>query len=294
MKKDFVSLKDLNKKEIEAIFKKADLLKKTKSAPLKGKSLALIFQKPSMRTRVSFEVGMFQLGGQSINLGPEDIQLGVREKVSDIAQVLSRYLDGIVARTFSHEDVVLLASHASIPVINGLSDAEHPCQALADLYTVRNYFGDLRKVKIAYVGDGNNVCNSLMHGAAVVGATLSIAAPKNYEPPRESVRNNIFVFNDPKEAVRGADVVYTDVWTSMGQEKEKEERLQAFRGFQVNESLMSLAKPNAKFMHCLPAHRGEEVSESVLEGKHSIVLDQAENRLHVQKAILVMLLGKKS
>lgn len=302
MKKDLVSLSTLNGGQIEAIFRKADALKNSIDKPLKGKSLALIFQKPSMRTRVSFEVGMFQLGGQAIYLGPEDIQLGVRETVSDIAQVLSRYVDGIVARTFSHKDVETLAHRAAVPVINGLSDAEHPCQALADLYTVRSLHGRLRGVKIAYIGDGNNVLHSLLQGASLVGADLSVATPKGYEPDAGIVReaertgkktgSKIVLCRNPQEAAQEADIVYTDVWTSMGQEKEKKKRVNDFKGFQVNEKLMALAKPSSFFMHCLPAHRGEEVSKGVLEGRRSRVLDQAENRLHVQKAILVELLGK--
>lgn len=302
MKKDFVSLKDLEAREIEAIFKKTDMLKRSMGKPLSGRSVALIFQKPSMRTRVSFEVGMFELGGKAVYLGPEDIQLGVRETVGDIAQVLSRYVDGIVARTFAHKDVETLARHATVPVINGLSDDEHPCQALADLYTIRELYKRLQGVKISYVGDGNNVLCSLLHGASLVGAHISVATPKGYEVPSSVVRDAeafakksgscICVGSDPKEAVEEADIVYTDVWTSMGQEKEREKRIKDFQGFQVNETLMKLAKPTACFMHCLPAHRGEEVSSGVLEGKRSIVLDQAENRLHVQKAILVMLLKK--
>lgn len=300
MKKDFVTLKKWSGAEIEALFKQAELLKHSKGKPLAGKSLALIFQKPSMRTRVSFEVGMFQLGGTVIYLGPDDIQLGVREPVEDIALVLSRYVDGIVARTFAHQDVETLARHAAVPVINGLSDDEHPCQALADLYTIRQIYKKLKGIKIAYVGDGNNVLCSLLHGASLVGADLSAATPKGYEPPSSVVREAetfakksgscICVGSDPREAVHEADIVYTDVWTSMGQEKEKEKRLGDFQGFQINETLMKLAKPSARFMHCLPAHRGEEVSAQVLEGKQSVVLDQAENRLHVQKAILVTLL----
>ena len=303
MKKDFVSLKAWTAQELELLFNKAEALSSSGAEPLKGKSLALIFQKPSMRTRVSFEVGMFELGGMAVYLGPDDIQLGVREPVGDIAEVLSRYVDGIVARTFSHRDVEVLARHATVPVINGLSDAEHPCQALADLYTIRQIHGRLKGVRIAYVGDGNNVLCSLMHGAALMGAHISAATPKGYEVPpsvAEEARafagksgSKILLSHDPKEAVKGADIVYTDVWTSMGQEKEKEKRIRDFQGFQVNEGLLALAKPSARFMHCLPAHRGEEVSVKVLEGKKSVVLDQAENRLHVQKAILVTLLGRK-
>ena len=303
MKKDLVSLKELTRHELAAFFRVADELRHTEEKPLNGKSLALIFQKPSMRTRVSFEVGMFQLGGQTIYLGPEDIQLGVRETVSDIAQVLSRYVDGIVARTFSHKDVEMLARHATVPVINGLSDLEHPCQALADLYTIQKWCGRLEAVRIAYIGDGNNVLHSLLQGASCVGAHLSVATPKGYEPDGAIVKqaketakksgSQIMLCHDPQKAATEADIVYTDVWTSMGQEKERSKRLKVFRRFQVNERVMTFAKPFAKFMHCLPAHRGEEVAKRVFEGKQSIVLDQAENRLHVQKAILVELLGRE-
>ncbi len=304
MKRDFVSLKDLSPIQVERLFEEADRLKKSRGTPLKGKTLALVFQKPSMRTRVSFEVGMLQLGGAAIYLGPEGIQLGIRETVPDIAQGLSRYVDGIVARTFSHEDIETLGRYASIPVINGLSDREHPCQALADLYTIRQIFGRLKKVKIAYVGDGNNVLHSLLHGVALVGADLSAATPKRYAPNGEVVKETnrmrrktgarISLGHDPKQAVRGADIVYTDVWTSMGQEGEKNARRKAFRGYQVNEALMKQAKSSAFFMHCLPAHRGEEVTEGVLEGRQSAIWDQAENRLHVQKAILATLLSSRA
>jgi len=303
MKKDLVSLKGLTQEKMNQLFQEADRLKRGKHQPLAHQTLALIFEKPSMRTRVSFEVGMFQLGGAAIYLRPEDIQLGVRETVSDTAHVLSRYVDGIVARTFHHRDIETLSHHATIPVINGLSDREHPCQALADLYTVRGVYGELRGLKMAYIGDGNNVLHSLLHGASLMGMHVGIATPKGYAPLSAVVReakamgkrfrSDIALSHDPKEAVRDADVVYTDVWTSMGQEKEKAKRLKAFQGFQVNEKLMKLAKPKAKFMHCLPAHRGEEVSKEILEGKRSIVWDQAENRLHIQKAILVTLMGKK-
>ncbi|MFH1857706.1 MAG: ornithine carbamoyltransferase [Candidatus Omnitrophota bacterium] len=301
MKQDFVSLGEMTPQRIQTIFQEADRLKQSKEKILSGKSLALIFQKPSMRTRVSFEAGMFQLGGQTIYLDPHDIQLGVRESVSDIAKVLSRYVHGIVARTFSHEDVVILAKNAAIPVINGLSDLEHPCQALADLYTIYKVFRRLKGIKIAYVGDGNNVLHSLLQGAGLAGMHLSVASPKGYKPLDLYVREakhlakksgaRIAVGHDPVEAVKDADIVYTDVWTSMGQEKEREKRFNAFQGYQVNESLMKRAKPQARFMHCLPAHRGEEVSQGVLDGVKSIVFDQAENRLHVQKAVLAILLG---
>ena len=300
--KDLLTLEEFRKEEIEALFKEADALRKDPSAkPLAGKTLGLIFQKPSMRTRVSFEVGMVQLGGYALYLGIDDIQLGVREATKDIAAVLSRYLDGIVARTFGHEDVELLAKHATIPVVNGLSDLHHPCQALGDLYTIWKKKGTLKGIRLTYVGDGNNVLHSLLLGAGLVGMHCSVATPKGYEPKAQIVAkakrlgassgSEIQLSNDPAKAVQGADIVYTDVWTSMGQEKEKAKRAKAFRAFQVNRSLIKKAKKEALFMHCLPAHRGEEATDQVLDGSQSIVFDQAENRLHVQKALLVRLLG---
>ena len=299
--KDLLTLEEFQKGDIEALFREADALRKERSAkPLAGKTLGLIFQKPSMRTRVSFEVGMFQLGGHAITLGIDDIQPGIREATRDIAAVLSRYLDGIVARTFGHEEVELLAKHASIPVINGLSDLHHPCQGLSDLYTIWKKKGTLKGVRFAYVGDGNNVLHSLLLAAGLVGMSCSVATPKGYEPKAqivakakklgESSGSMVEVTNDPAKAVSGADIVYTDVWTSMGQEKEKALRVKAFQGFKIDERLMKKAKKDALFMHCLPAHRGEEVTDEVLDGPQSIVFDQAENRLHVQKALLVRLL----
>ncbi|MCX5716273.1 MAG: ornithine carbamoyltransferase [Candidatus Omnitrophica bacterium] len=283
---------------------------------LRGKSLALIFQKPSNRTRVSFEVGMTQLGGHTIYLGPDDIKLGVREATKDVASVLSRYVDGIVARTYSHKDIIELAKNSTVPVINGLSDLVHPCQAMADVYTIKEKLsagggsamdsvksgigGKSNSIKVAFVGDGNNVLHSLLQCCSKVGMSISIATPEGYEPKKEIVKEAmneakqngsiIELSNKVEEAVKGADVIYTDVWTSMGQEKEHKERLKAFRGFQVNKKLVSLAKKNCLIMHCLPAHRGEEITDEVMDGPNSIVLDQAENRLHVQKAILIDLL----
>ena len=299
--KELLTLEEFTKEDIESLFKEADRLRGDKSAkPLSGKTLGLIFQKPSMRTRVSFEVGMIQLGGHAIYLGIDDIQLGVREATKDIAAVLSRYLDGIVARTFSHEEVELLAKHATVPVINGLSDLHHPCQALSDLYTVWKKKGALEGIRLAYVGDGNNVLHSLLIGAGIIGLHCAVATPKGYEPKAQIVAkakmlsrssgSEIQLTNDPVKAVQGADIVYTDVWTSMGQEKERALRTKAFRPFQVTQTLMKKAKEGALFMHCLPAHRGEEVTGEVLDGPQSIVFDQAENRLHVQKALLVHLL----
>ena len=304
MKKDFISIKDLDGAQIEAIFSSTDLVKSDREkfkAALKGKTLALIFQKPSNRTRVSFEVGMTQLGGHSIYLGPDDIKLGVREATKDVASVLSRYVDAIAARTFSHSDILKLAENSTVPVINGLSDLLHPCQAMADVYTIKEKLGKLKGVKLAFVGDGNNVLHSLLYCCGKTGIDLCIATPKGYEPKKEIVQEasldadkaggSISITNDPARAVKDADVIYTDVWTSMGQEKEGRKRIKKFKGFQVNKKLVSLAKSGCLVMHCLPAHRGEEITDEVLDGPNSIVIDEAENRMHVQKAILLKLLG---
>ena len=305
MQKHLISLKDLSRAELDEIF---DLTSKLKTNPseyataLAGKSLAMVFQKPSTRTRVSFEVGMFQLGGTALYLGSNDIQLHRGETVADTAKVLSRYVDGIMARVFGHQDLLDLAKHATVPVINGLSDLLHPCQALADFFTLRERRGRLDGVKIAYVGDGNNVCHELMFGAVKLGVSMSVATPEAYGPNQLVVKSAIreaqkaktaapVVVRDPTEAVTGADVVYTDVWTSMGQEAESEARLQAFEGYSVTSEMMAAAAPGAVFMHCLPAHRGEEVAAEVIDGAQSIVFDQAENRLHVQKAALLLMLG---
>jgi len=303
MKKDFISINDLTAKEIKDIFSLTEKLKKNKakfSTVLAGKTLALIFQKPSCRTRVSFEVGMYQLGGYSIYLGPEELKLGVREAIKDVAQTLSRYVDGMVLRTFEHENILELARYAAVPVINGLSDFSHPCQALADVYTIREKFKNLKNLTLAYVGDGNNVCHSLLYCCSKMGLNMNVATPKGYEPSSlvikeakaiaKSKNAKIVLFNNPKNAVKSADVIYTDVWASMGQEKEAEKRKRIFQGFQVNKNLLKWAKTGALIMHCLPAHRGEEITDEVIDGKNSVVFDQAENRLHVQKAILCSLL----
>jgi len=300
--KHLISIKYLNLKEINSIFAIAQDAKKNRrkySALLAGKNIALIFQKPSLRTRVSFEVGIRQLGGNCVYLGCNEINLGVREAVSDVAKTLSRYVDGIVLRTFAHEYVVELAKCSSIPVINGLSDLLHPCQALSDIFTIKEKFRKLSKVVLSFVGDGNNVCNSLLYLCASLGMTLNIACPENYAPQHHVVEEakdiakasgaKINISHDADLAVKDADVVYTDVWTSMGQEAEKAERLKAFNKFQINEALLALANKDCLVMHCLPAHRGEEITDAVLDGKNSIVFDQAENRLHVQKAILIKL-----
>jgi ornithine carbamoyltransferase len=304
--KNLLSIEELSREEIDEILA---LTAKVKARPqdyrraLDGKTLAMIFQKPSTRTRVSFEVGMFELGGSALFLGANDIQLHRGETVADTARVLSRMVDGIMARVFAQQDLVDLARFGTVPVINGLSDLLHPCQALADYFTLLEHRGRLAGLSIAYVGDGNNVCHELLLGAAKLGVAARVACPEGYDPdPRilasavrcaQELRTTVpVVTRDPAEAVEGADAVYTDVWTSMGQEAEKELRLRAFRGFMVTPEMMAKASPEAVFMHCLPAHRGEEVAAEVIDGAQSVVFDEAENRLHVQKAILILLLGR--
>ncbi len=268
-----------------------------------GKTLAMLFLKPSLRTRVSFQAGIFQLGGQGLYLGPKDIQLHRGETVADTAKVLSRYVDGIMSRMFSHQDMLDLARHANVPVINGLTNHNHPCQVLADLLTIDERFGRLAGLKIAYIGDGNNMTHSLLHGCARMGMHVAVGHPEGYAPAPEVVARSetfaartggsILVTEDPREAAHDADIIYNDVWTSMGQEEEATARLQNFGGYQVNRALMACARPSAIFMHCLPAHRGEEVAAEVIDGPQSVVMDQAENRLHAQKAILVHLMGAR-
>jgi len=301
--KDLISIKDLSTKEVEEIFALTDDLKKNPAKYanlLKGKTLALIFQKPSNRTRVSFQVGMYQLGGNCIYLRPDEINLGVRESIKDVAMTLSRFIDAIVLRTFEHKNVLELAENSDKPVINGLSDFSHPCQALADVYTAREKFKKIKGVKLAYVGDGNNVCNSLLYACAKAGMDMSVGCPKGYEPQVFNEAKdlgkgkcNLSLFNTAQEAVKDADVIYTDVWASMGQEAEALERKKIFQDFQVNAKLVGLAKKNALIMHCLPAHRGEEITAEVIDSKNSVVFDEAENRMHVQKAVLIKLLGAK-
>jgi ornithine carbamoyltransferase len=300
-----LSLKDYSRGEIDEIYDLARKVKADRGAyreSLKGKTLGMIFQKPSTRTRVSFEVGMFQLGGAALFLGADAIQLNRGETIADTAKVLSRYVDGIMARVFAHQDVLDLARHGTVPVINGLSDLLHPCQALADYFTLLEKRGKVDGLKIAYVGDGNNVCHELMFGAVKLGLNMSVAAPAGYQPnqlivrsaAREALKGKTpapVVVEDPMEAVAGADVVYTDVWTSMGQAAAAAARRQAFQGFMVTPEMMAAASPDAVFMHCLPAHRGEEVAAEVIDGPRSVVFDEAENRLHVQKAVLLLLLG---
>ena len=263
----------------------------------------MIFQKPSLRTRVSFQTGIYQLGGQGIYLGPTDIQLHRGESISDTAQVLARYVDGIMARVFAHSDVADLGAHSSVPVINGLSDYNHPCQVLADLETIEEQLGGLQGKRLAYIGDGNNMAHSLLVGRATMGMSVSIGHPTGYAPDAGTVAEaealaapfgaEIRITEDPSHAVDGADVIYTDVWASMGQEGEHAERLARFSGFQVDDALMAKANAGAIFMHCLPAHRGEEVAASVIDGPQSVVFDQAENRLHAQKAVMIELMGKQ-
>ena len=303
--RDLICLHDYTPEEIAAILELAgDLKKKQKQhiphAYLPGKTLGMIFHKSSTRTRVSFEVAMYQMGGYSLFLNASDLQLGRGETIQDTARVLSRYLDGIMIRTFKHSDVEELAKHASIPVINGLTDLQHPCQVLADLQTVIERKGRLKGLKMAYVGDGNNVCHSLLIGCAKVGMDIAVASPDGYKPDEEVVRlaredatasgAKIDIITKPLEAVTDADVVATDVWASMGQEVERDRRIKVFAPYQVNMELVKHAKPDYVFLHCLPAHRGEEVVDEVIDGPNSAAWDEAENRLHVQKAILTMLL----
>ena len=300
-----LAVHDLTREDVQALFREAAALKAMRrralaTQRLSGKTLGLFFEKPSTRTRVSFEAGMNQLGGQSLFLSVTDIQMRRGESVADTARVLSRYLDGLVIRSYAHSTVEEWARYATIPVINGLTELHHPCQVLSDLFTIREKKRRLKGVKIAYVGDGNNVANSLIEGVALMGMAISVACPSGYEPAASIVEwatgrarrtgASIEILRDPSVAVKGADVLYTDVWTSMGQEKEEAHRLEVFGPYQLNERLLAAAQPDAIVMHCLPAHRGQEITTGALDGPHSVVLDQAENRLHVQKAILIRLL----
>ncbi|MNB95404.1 Ornithine carbamoyltransferase [compost metagenome] len=304
--RDLLELDDYTTEEIQYLIDLAiELKRKQKSGevyqPLKGKTIGLIFEKSSTRTRVSFEVGMYQLGGHALFLSRNDIQLGRGETVADTAQVMSRYLDGIMIRTFGHDKVEDLARYASVPVINGLSDLAHPCQVLADLQTVYEHKGKLKGLKMAFVGDGNNMAHSLLIGGAKVGMHVSIAGPEGYEPDAAVVAKareiaqetgaEIVITRSPEEAVKDADVIYTDVWASMGFEEEQKAREAAFKDYQVNGELVALAKSDFIFLHCLPAHRGEEVTEDVIDGPNSFIFDEAENRLHAQKALMAALMG---
>ena len=307
MKSDFISLGDLTPDGFwhflnTAVELKAEQKKGGNKPILAGKTLGMIFQKPSLRTRVSFEVGMLQLGGHALYLSPNEIQLGSRESVPDVARVLARFVDGIMARVFAHSDVETLARYASVPVINGLSDYSHPCQGLADLLTIYEQRGKLKGLKLVYVGDGNNVCHSLLFGGALTGMHVVAATPAGYEPQQAVVaaahtlavqtHGKIEVERDAVTAVRDADVIYTDTWTSMGQEAEAAAREKVFVPYQVNAALLAAARPDVLVMHCLPAHRGHEITDDVMDGPHSVVFDQAENRLHAQKAILALLMGQ--
>lgn len=305
--KDLISIHDLSTKEINDILElsktlKAQLKNGEQHHLLKGKTLGMIFQKASTRTRVSFEVGMWQLGGSALFLSANDLQIGRGEPVKDTARVLSRYVDGIMIRTFSHDEVIELGQYATVPVINALTDLMHPCQALTDIFTVMEHKGRLQGLKMAYIGDGNNMVNSLIQACVKVGMDIHIATPKGYEPDAAIIAealliaaangSTITLSNDPLAAAKHADVLYTDVWASMGKEIEQESRKVIFDGYQVNQAAMDVAKPDAIVLHCLPAHRGEEITDEVMESKQSVVFDQAENRLHVQKAIMVLLMNK--
>lgn len=300
MNKDFLSIAELSKEDVFELLTLADTLKtKNEVKPLAGKTVAMIFQKPSLRTRVSFEVGIVQLGGHAIFLTDEGVGLGVRESAADVANVLSRFNDAIVARVFDHQLLLDLAKHSSIPVINALSDLSHPCQILADLYTIRQHSKLRDHVKVAYVGDGNNIVNSWLELSTIIPIHLTLAIPFGYEPDKKIFEtavnakvSRIEIIRDPRNAVNKADVVYTDTWTSMGQESEKTKRIFDFWEYQVNALLLRQAKKDVIVMHCLPAHRGEEITNEALDGKQSVVNDQAENRLHIQKAIMAKLIGK--
>ena len=304
--KSLISINDFSLEEINEIFNLSKELKEKQKKDvshklLEGKTLGMIFSKPSTRTRVSFETGIFQLGGIGMYFSQNDLQLKKSENIHDTAKVLSRYLDGIMIRTFDHQDVIDLAKHATIPVINGLTDLLHPCQVLADLFTILEKKGKLKGLKLAYVGDGNNVAHSLLHGCSKVGMNISIASPNGYKPNEQIVNNayrnakengsKVEILDKPEDAVKDADIVYTDVWASMGQEAESEQRKKKFIRYQVNQELVSQAKKDYLFMHCLPAHRGDEVLNEVIDSPNSVVFDEAENRLHVQKAIMVLLMS---
>lgn len=306
--KDFISLHDTSAEEVKKLLELAVKLKSETKAGiphpiLKGKTLGMIFTKSSTRTRVSFEVGMTQLGGYPLFLSSNDIQLGRGESIYDTAKVLERFLDGIMIRTFAHQDVLDLAEYAGIPVINALTDLLHPCQVLADLLTAYEHKGRLEGLKFAYIGDGNNMAHSIMYGCAKAGLDCAVGTPKDYACDAEVVENakadfkaagrELILTQDPVEAIKDADIVYTDTWVSMGMEAEKQERIKAFDGYQVNKELFAHAKPDAIFMHCLPAYRGYEVTEDVIDGPNSVIFDEAENRLHAQKAVMAMLMGNK-
>jgi ornithine carbamoyltransferase len=304
--KDLISINDMTEKQIMSILKhtkslKSQLKEGLQHQFLKGKTLGMIFTKSSTRTRVSFEVGMYQLGGQAIFLSSNDIQLGRGESIEDTAKVLSRYLDGIMIRTFDHQDVIDLAKYATIPVINGLTDLLHPCQILADLFTIYEVKENLKELKLAYIGDGNNVANSLLLGCSKTGVDITVATPKGFECEKEIIDkadenskisgSKVVITHDPIEAATDADIIYTDTWVSMGMENEKENRIKTFMKYQVNKEMMNLAKKDSMFLHCLPAYRGYEVTDEIIDGENSYVIEEAENRLHVQKSVMVDLMG---
>ena len=300
--KHFLSIRDLAREDLPRLFAlmsdlKARTRARDRSTPLPGRTMALIFEKPSLRTRVTFEVAMIQLGGAAVYLAAQEIGMGKRESVPDVARNLSRWVDVVAARVFSHRTLEQLAANASIPVINGLSDLEHPCQAMADFFTLWERGMDLAKLRLAWVGDGNNVCNSLLLVGSMVGASSVVATPPGYEPDAgvleacRAMGGRVRLTTEAREAIEDADVVYTDTWISMGQEGDREQRLEAFQRYQVNDRLLGFAHDNAVVMHCLPAHRGEEITDAVLDGPRSLILEQAENRLHAQKAIILNLLG---
>jgi ornithine carbamoyltransferase len=301
MQRDFISISDLSSEELNLILKEAlDMKQKPNTQLLKGKTLALLFEKPSLRTRLSFEMAMRQLGGDALYLSPQEVGIGKRESIPDVTRVLSRYVDGIAARTFLHRTLLIMAEYSSIPIINALSNLEHPCQSVADLLTIYEKKGKLRGLSLAYIGDGNNVSNSLLLASSLAGMDFRIASPPGYEIDKDILTQShkfaaqsggqITLTEDPAQAVQGANIVYTDVWVSMGQESEAEKRRAVFAKYQVNDKLLSLASESALFMHPLPAHHGEEISTEMLESRYSVVFDQAENRLYAQKAILARLL----
>ncbi|MBN1780264.1 ornithine carbamoyltransferase [bacterium] len=305
MNKDFLAITDCSADELHDLIRLAMDLKKMKhrkeiGAPLKGKTLAMIFQKPSARTRVSFETGMYLLGGHALYLGPAEVGLGKRESAADVARVLSRFNDGIMARLFEHQLIVDLAKFATVPVVNGLTDFNHPCQVMGDLMTIEEHLGRSTDFQITYIGDGNNMVHSWLNAAARLPFTLHLAIPEGYDPDPGVMKravdagiSEIRVFRDPAEASKHADILYTDVWASMGQESEANKRKKDFEGYQVNDTIVQCAKPGVKVMHCLPAHRGDEITDSVMDGSHAIVFDEAENRMHMQNAILIRLMADK-
>lgn len=303
MKKDILSILDIDREDLERLLRSASNLKSLRNgkkdhALLPKKTLGMIFEKSSTRTRISFEVGMYELGGHALFLNRQDLQLGRGEEISDTGRVLSRYLSGIMIRAYRHSTIKELAKYSTIPVINGLSDQEHPCQILADILTIKEHFGEIKGLKIAWVGDGNNVCNSLVLSSAITGYSVNVATPEGYRPSKSILDAgtragaDFAICSSPDEAVKDADIVYTDTWVSMGNEEEQKARVRAFHGYTVDERMMESASSDAVVMHCLPAHRGEEITDEVMEGRWSVIWDQAENRLHAQKALLVMLMGE--